>query len=44
MRKAAHPSGGMGMSNPRCWRGERLEHHGDVVCHGVCAFCAVSGS
>ena len=31
MRKAAHPSGGMGSSNPRRWRGERLQHHGDVV-------------
>jgi hypothetical protein len=38
MHKAAHPSGGMGSSNPRHWRGERLQHHGDVVCHGVCAF------
>ena len=44
MRKAAHPSGGMGSSNPRRWRGERLHHHGDVVCHVVCAFCAVSDS
>ena len=32
MRKAAHPSGGMGSSNPRRWRGERLHHHGDGVC------------
>ena len=32
MRKAAHPSGGMGSSNPRRWRGERLHHHGDRVC------------
>jgi len=31
-------------SNPRRWRGERLQHHGDVVCHGVCAFCVVSDS
>ena len=31
----------MGLSNPRLWRGERLHHHGDVVCHVVCAFCAV---
>ena len=31
MRKAAHPSGGMGSSNPCRWRGERL-HHGDGVC------------
>ena len=42
MRKAAHPSGGMDSSNPRRWRGERLHHHGDGVCHVVCAFCAVS--
>jgi hypothetical protein len=32
MRKAAHPSGGVGSSNPRRWRGERLHHHGDGVC------------
>ena len=44
MRKATHPSGGMGSSNPRRWRGERLHHHGDGVCHVVCAFCAVSDS
>ena len=44
MRKAAHPSGGMGSSNPRRWRGERLHHHGDGVCHVVCAFCVVSDS
>ena len=33
MRKAVHPSGGMGMgsSNPCRWRGERL-HHGGGVC------------
>ena len=31
MLKAAHPSGGMGSSNPRRWRGERLHHHGDGV-------------
>ena len=31
MRKAAHPSGGMGSSNPCRWRGERL-HHGGGVC------------
>ena len=31
MRKAAHPSGGMGSSNLRRWRGERLHHHGDGV-------------
>jgi hypothetical protein len=32
MRKAAHPLGGVGSSNPRHWRGERLHHHGDGVC------------
>jgi hypothetical protein len=32
MRKAAHPSGGMESSNPRCWRGKRLHHHGGDVC------------
>jgi len=32
MRKAAHPSGGVGSSNPRRWRGERLHNHGDGVC------------
>jgi hypothetical protein len=32
MRKATHPSGGMGSSNPRRWRGKRLHHHGDGVC------------
>jgi len=31
MRKAAHPSGGVGSSNSRRWRGERLHHHGDGV-------------
>jgi hypothetical protein len=31
MRKAAHPSGGMGSSNPCRWRGKRL-HHGGGVC------------
>jgi len=31
MRRAAHPSSGMDSSNPRCWRGKRLRHHGDVV-------------
>ena len=44
MRKAAHPSGSMGSSNPLRWRGEWLQHHGDVVCYGVCAFCAFSDS
>ncbi len=45
MRKDAHPSSGMDSSNPHRWRGKRLHHHGDVVCHVVCAFCAVlSGS
>jgi hypothetical protein len=32
IRKAAHPSGGMGSSNPRRWRGKRLHYHGDGVC------------
>jgi len=32
MRKSAHPSGGMGSSNPRHWRGWRLHHHGGGVC------------
>jgi hypothetical protein len=32
MRKDAHPLGGVGSSNPRRWRGERLHHHGDGVC------------
>jgi hypothetical protein len=41
MRKDARPSSGMDSSNPRRWRGERFHHHGDVVCHVVCAFCAV---
>ena len=31
MRKTTHPSGGMGSSNPRHWRGEWLHHHGDGV-------------
>jgi hypothetical protein len=40
MCKAAHPSDGMGSSNPCRWRGKRL-HHGGGVCL-VFAFCAVS--
>jgi len=28
-RKDAHPSGGVGSSNPCRWKGERLHHHGD---------------
>jgi len=32
MRKAADPSGGVGSSNPRRWRGERLHNHGDGDC------------
>ena len=32
MRKAAHPLGGVGSSNPRRWRGKRLHNHGDGVC------------
>jgi hypothetical protein len=31
MRKATHPSGRMGSSNPRRWMGEQLQHHGDVL-------------
>ena len=31
MRKAAHPSGSVGSSNPRRLRGLRLHHHGDGV-------------
>jgi hypothetical protein len=31
MHKAAHPSGGMGSSNPRRWRCKRLHHRGDDV-------------
>jgi hypothetical protein len=34
MPKAAHPSGGMELSNPRRWRGKRLHHHGGGG--GVC--------
>jgi hypothetical protein len=41
MRKAIHPSGGVGSSNPHRWRGERLCHHGDGVCKVVYTFCAV---
>jgi hypothetical protein len=32
MRKAAHPSGGVGSSNPHRLRGWGLHHHGDGVC------------
>jgi len=33
MRKATHPSGSMGSSNPHrwSWRGEQRHHHGDDV-------------
>jgi hypothetical protein len=31
MHKDANPSGGVGSSNPRRWRGERLHHHGGGV-------------
>jgi hypothetical protein len=44
MRKAAHPSGGMGSSNPCRWRGERLCHHGDGVCKVICAVYVVFDS
>jgi hypothetical protein len=43
MRKAAHHTGGMYSSNPRCWRGKRLHHHGgDVRC--VVLWLCVAGS
>ena len=32
MRKAAHPSGIIGSSNPRHWKGEWFQHHGDGDC------------
>jgi hypothetical protein len=32
MSKAAHHSDGVYSSNLRCWRGERLHHHGGGVC------------
>jgi hypothetical protein len=32
MCKAARPSVGMELSNPRRWRGKRLHHHGGDVC------------
>jgi hypothetical protein len=32
MRKAARPLGGMVSSNPCCWKGEWLHHHGGGVC------------
>jgi hypothetical protein len=32
MPKAARPLGGMESSNPCCWRGEWLQHHGGGVC------------
>ena len=38
MRKDAHPSGGVGSSNPCRWRGERLHHHGDGVGE-LCFLC-----
>jgi hypothetical protein len=41
MRKAAHPLGGVGSSNPHLWRGEQLYRHGDGVYKVDCAFCAV---
>jgi hypothetical protein len=42
MRKATHPSSGVGSSNPHHWRSEQLCHHGDGFCKVVCVFCAVS--
>ncbi len=44
MHKAAQPSGGMGSSNPRRWRGERLHYHGDGVWWVICAFCVIFDS
>ena len=38
MRKAAHPWGGADSSNPRCWRGWRLHHHGGVFVRLVVLF------
>jgi hypothetical protein len=38
MQKATRLSSGMDSSNPPRWRGKRLRHHGDVVCHVVCDF------
>jgi hypothetical protein len=40
-RKAAHPLGGVGSSNPRRCRGWRLHHNGDGVCYVSCDFCVV---
>ncbi len=31
-RKATRPSGSVDSSNPHCWRGDRLHHHGGDVC------------
>jgi hypothetical protein len=36
MRKVAHHSGGMDSSNPHCWRGKGLHHHGGGVCWLFC--------
>jgi len=44
MSKDAHSSGGVGSSNPRRWRGERLHHRGHGVCQVICAFCVVIDS
>jgi hypothetical protein len=41
MHKAAHPSSGVGSSNPHRWRGKQLCHQGDGVCKVLCAFCVV---
>ncbi len=40
MRKAARPSVGMDLSNPRRRRGWRLDHHGGGVC---CVFVCCCG-
>ncbi len=42
MCKVAHPTGSVGSSNPHCWRGEQLCHHGDGVWEVFCDFCAIS--
>jgi hypothetical protein len=41
MRKAAHPSGGIGIgsSNPRRWRGERLHHRWWCLVGDLCLLC-----
>jgi hypothetical protein len=36
MRKATHPSGGVGSSNPHRLRGWGLHHHGMVFIRSLC--------